>query len=265
MSPKGRTLNLFSLFLGLKRKKQTAQGKKPKSRRIKKPRRFLVVGLGRFGYSVAKTLAESDMEVIAVDKSMQVVEKIKDIVPHSYKLNALDERALRTIGAQDVDVAIVAIGTDIQSSILTTLILKEMGIPVIIAKAIDELHGKVLEKIGVSRVVYPEVEMGVRVARALVSPIVIERMELGDYSLAEITPPKDIVGKTLGESRFRNRYGANVIAVRKRFPEVDEKGEVTYVEEIDASPGPETVINKDDVLIVFGPNESLEKLQKRSV
>ncbi len=264
MPSKKKTLNFFSLFLSLKKGRAIPE-KKSKSRKFRKPRRFLVVGLGRFGYSVAKTLVENGMEVIAIDKSMQVIEKIKDIVPHSYKLNALDERALKTIGAQDADVAIVAIGTDIQSSILTTLILKEMGIPTIIAKAIDELHGKVLEKIGVSRVVYPEVEMGIRVARALISPIVIERMELGDYSLAEITPPKDVIGKTLGESRFRNRYGANVIAVRKRFPEVDEKGEVTFVEEIDASPGPETVINKDDVLIVFGPNESLEKLQKRSM
>ncbi len=175
MPSKKKTLNFFSLFLSLKKGRAIPE-KKSKSRKFRKPRRFLVVGLGRFGYSVAKTLVENGMEVIAIDKSMQVIEKIKDIVPHSYKLNALDERALKTIGAQDADVAIVAIGTDIQSSILTTLILKEMGIPTIIAKAIDELHGKVLEKIGVSRVVYPEVEMGIRVARALISPIVIERM-----------------------------------------------------------------------------------------
>lgn len=230
---------------------------------FKKRKRFVVVGLGRFGLAVAKTLQQEGMEVIGIDSDQETVERAKEFIEHVIRLDATDERALRAAGVAGADVGVVSIGVNIQSSILVALLLKELGIKTIIAKAIDELHGKVLQKIGVDRVVYPEIEMGVRVARSLVASNIFEQIELAeDYSVAEVLPPKELIGKTIAEARIRNIYGVNVIAIKKRYPQVGETGEVSYIEKLDPNPEPNTRISDGDTLIVFGSNKDIARLRK---
>ena len=224
-------------------------------------RQFAVVGLGRFGSSVAKTLAGKGHQVLAIDISEDMTQDISDEVTQAVCLDATDEKALRAVGIENVDVAIVGIGTNLEASILITLNLKEMGIKEIVCKAISEDHKKVLEKIGATKVIQPEREMGTRVANTLVSTSVIEHIELsGESSIVELIPPKDFIGKSLREIDVRAKFGLNVIAVKKRIPSASKKEEE---EILNVSPQAEDVINKGDILVVLGPNENIEKLKRK--
>lgn len=224
-------------------------------------RQFAVVGLGRFGSSVAKTLAGKGHQVLAIDISEDMTQDISDEVTQAVCLDATDEKALRAVGIENVDVAIVGIGTNLEASILITLNLKEIGIKEIVCKAISEDHKKVLEKIGATKVIQPEREMGTRVANTLVSTSVIEHIELsGESSIVELIPPKDFIGKSLREIDVRAKFGLNVIAVKKRIPSASKKEEE---EILNVSPQAEDVINKGDILVVLGPNENIEKLKRK--
>lgn len=227
-------------------------------------RRFAVIGLGEFGVSVAKTLVKEGGEVIAVDKNGERVQEVSDIVTQAVQIDATDEKALKAVGIPEVDVAVVGMGTDIQASILTNILLKELGVKEIVAKAINFLHGKVLEKIGINKVVFPEIDMGQRVALGLVSSKISEQIELSSrHSIMEIQVPESFVSKTLQELNIRAKYGVNIIAIKRKIGLVDEKGEVTYVDDVDISPQADDVIAKDDALLVFGDNESIAKLREQ--
>ena len=152
-----------------------------------KNKQYLVFGLGRFGSSMARALCAQGQEVLAVDSDQELVNQIAPHVTQALQLDATDEEALRSLGVKNFDAAVVAIGQNTRDSILVSVLLKEMGIPYLIAKANDDLHAKVLRKIGVDKVVFPERDMGVRLARSIVTPSVLDLMELsGDYQLAEI-------------------------------------------------------------------------------
>ncbi len=145
---------------------------------------YAVIGLGRFGFSVAKTLAKYDAEVIAIDSEEERVKKAADFVTYAVQLDAIDEKALRSVGVQNVDTAIVSIGENIEASILVVMLLKELGIRNIIAKAVTTLHGKVLQNLGVNRIIFPERDMAIRVAHSLIRPSVLEQLELSqEYSI----------------------------------------------------------------------------------
>jgi len=224
-------------------------------------RQFAVIGLGRFGSSVAKTLSEQGYQVLAIDVSEQIVQNISDEVTQAVCLDATDEKTLRTVGAENVDVAIVGMGTNLEASILTTLNLKEIGVKEIVCKAINEDHKKVLEKIGATKVIQPEREMGVRVANSLVSKSVIEHIELSnESSIVELIPPKEFVGKSLREMDVRAKFGVNVIAVKQKIPSASKKEEEEIV---NVSPKAEDIIKKGDILIVLGSNENIEKLKQK--
>ena len=155
-----------------------------------KVKQYLVFGLGRFGSSLARALCAQGQEALAVDSDQELVNQIAPHVTQALQLDATDEEALRSLGVKNFDAAVVAIGQNTRDSILICVLLKEMGIPYLIAKANDDLHAKVLRKIGVDRVVFPERDMGVRLARSIVTPSVLDLMELsGDYQLAEILLP----------------------------------------------------------------------------
>lgn len=219
-------------------------------------RQVTVIGLGRFGYSIAKTLAELGCEVIAIDKDEERVKKISEFVTHAVQLEAMDEKSIRDVGIQNVDIAIVSIGENIEASILVVMILKEMGISNIIAKAVTRLHGKVLENLGVKRVVYPEKETAVRVAHALVKPNIIEQLELSqEYSIVELPAPARFVNKTLNDIQLRSKYGVNLIAIKRKITEQGRTRESWNV-----NPMAEDIIQKDDVLVLIGANEDLDKL-----
>ncbi|MFZ5646431.1 MAG: potassium channel family protein [Bacillota bacterium] len=214
-------------------------------------KQFAVIGLGRFGTSVAGTLNMMGYEVLVMDKDEGRVNDLADIVTHAVQVDAIEENSLKSLGIRNFDVVVVAIGHEIQSSILITLMLKEMGVKKVVVKAATELHGKVLRKIGADVVVFPERDMGERVARMLVSENVIDQINLSpDYSLVELIAPADLTKKTLEESDLRNKYGVTVLAIRRG-------------QEFIISPGAKESVFDGDILIVIGKNEKLKKFEKR--
>ena len=212
-------------------------------------KQYAVIGLGRFGTSVAVTLHSLGHEVLAIDSDEERVQKVSEEVTHVIQADTTDENALNALGLRNFDAVVVAIGADIQANVATTLLLKEMGIPFIIAKASNALHGKMLEKIGADRVVYPERDMGQRVAHSLVSENILDYIELSpQLSLVEVTAPKGILGKTLAQADLRARFGVNVVAI-KRF------------EDIIVPPQPGDMILESDILIVVGATESVQRME----
>ncbi|MFC3799500.1 MULTISPECIES: potassium channel family protein [unclassified Cohnella] len=214
-------------------------------------KQFAVIGLGRFGSSVAQYLAKMGYEVLAVDENQERVQEMANVVTHAVSADSTDEEALKALGIRNLDVVVVAIGQDIQASILTTLVLKDLGVPRIIVKAQNELHGKVLNKIGADKVVFPERDMGLRVAHHLISPNIIEHIELSpDYSIVELQVPSNMAGKTLRELDFRVKYGCNVMAIKHGG------------EKMDVTPRADKPLQRTDVLVIVGNNGQLTQLEQ---
>ncbi|MDI3281248.1 MAG: TrkA family potassium uptake protein [Bacillota bacterium] len=214
-------------------------------------KQFAVIGLGRFGSSVARTLARAGAEVLAIDSEEERVQEMAAVVTHAVQADATDEEALKALGVRNVDVAVVSIGQDMEASIMATLILKELGVKSIVAKALNDLHGKVLAKVGADRVVYPERDMGMRVAHSLLSGNFLDYIELApNYSIVELVAGPEFHHKTLRELGLRARYGINIMAIKRG-------------EEIKVSPGAEDIIMEGDVLVAMGEDRQLEKLQNR--
>ncbi|WP_151737088.1 potassium channel family protein ['Paenibacillus yunnanensis' Narsing Rao et al. 2020] len=212
-------------------------------------KQFAVIGMGRFGSSVAKTLSGMGFDVLAIDADEQRTQEISGIVTHAVSADCTDEEALRALGIRNFDVVVVAIGEDIQSSILTTLILKDLGVPNIVVKARNELHGKVLSKIGADKVVFPERDMGARVAHHLASPNILDYIELSpDYSILDMKAPQQMIGKNLQELNIRAKFGCNVMAIRRG-------------EEMNISPRAEDRLKPEDVLVIVGRKDNLAKLE----
>ncbi|MBU3959207.1 MAG: TrkA family potassium uptake protein, partial [Candidatus Omnitrophica bacterium] len=157
-------------------------------------RQFAVIGLGRFGWSVAKTLSEKGHQVLAIDKDEELVQEASDFVTESVQVDSTDEKALKAVGIMNVDVAVVAIGTNLEASVLTTLIIKELGVQHIVARAVTDEHAKVLQRVGATKVVLLERDMGARIANSLVSPSILEHIELSpESSIIETVPPKEFI------------------------------------------------------------------------
>lgn len=212
-------------------------------------KQFAVIGVGRFGSSLARTLHQMGYEVLAIDSDEQEIEAIMHDVTHAVQVDALDMDSMKALGIRNFDVVIVGIGNDLQASVLVTVQLKEMGVQNVVAKAMNDLHGRVLEKVGADKVVYPERDMGVRVAHRLVSANVIDQIQLSsDYSIVELQTPPELVGRTLGEANLRARYGVAVLAFR-RGPEII------------VSPGAQDVIEDRDIMVVLGKTGDLAKLE----
>ncbi|MBB6734895.1 potassium channel family protein [Cohnella zeiphila] len=213
-------------------------------------KQFAIIGLGRFGSSIAKFLSEMGYEVLAVDEDAERVQDVAHIVTHAVSADSTDEEAMRALGIRNFDVVVVAIGQDIQSSILTTLILKDMGVSNIIVKAQSELHGKVLNKIGADKVIFPERDMGLRVAHHLISPNILEHIELStDHSIVDMKLPTALYGKNLKQLDIRAKYNCNVLAIKRG-------------EDMDIAPRPDEPLRENDVLVIVGRNEHLNKLEQ---
>ena len=217
-------------------------------------RQFAVIGLGRFGSAMATTLAELGQEVIGVDGDAERVRQLADTVTQAVELDATDERALRSVGIQDVDVAVVSIGENIESSLLVVMQLGQLGVKSIVAKAVTPIHGRILEKLGVSRVIFPEREMAVRIAHGLVMPNVIDYIELSrDFSIVEVPAPEMFVGRTLKQLELRPKYGLTLIAIKRR--PAPTGAEITNI-----SPSADETIYAGDTLSLLGSNERLSAL-----
>jgi trk system potassium uptake protein TrkA len=209
---------------------------------------FAIIGCGRFGSAVAKTLFDLGNEVLAIDGDMDVVDNIAGYVTHAIKADVMDEGVLKELGLSNFDVVIVSIGSDLQASIMATLIVKELGVSKIVAKAQSELHGKVLKKIGADKVIFPERDMGVKVAHNLTSNSIVDYIELSpDYSILEIEAIPRWFDKSLEDLRLRNKYQVTVMAVKRG-------------EEVNVSPGPKYQVQKGDILVALGASEAINKI-----
>ncbi|MCK4668439.1 TrkA family potassium uptake protein [Candidatus Dependentiae bacterium] len=217
-------------------------------------RSFAVIGLGEFGFSIAKTLSELGAEVIAIDESPERIKLIDSIVTKAITLDATNEKAIKSVGIENVDVAIIAIGKKLEASILVALMLKEIGIKRIVAKAISEIQGRLLARVGADEVVFPEVESGERIANSLVSSSINDFIKLSsEYAVVEIIPPTEFYNKSLSELSLRSKYNINVIGIR---PEDDS-------DNIKILPLAEDVITEGDMLIVIGAVKDLDKFKKK--
>ena len=221
-----------------------------------KRKHFGVIGLGRFGSAMAMTLTELGHDVIGVDGDESRVQQLADIITHALQIDATDEKALRAAGIQDVDVAVVSIGENIESSLLVVMQLRDLGIGTIVAKAVTPLHGRILEKLGVSRVIFPEREMAIRIAHSLVLPNVIDYIELSrDFSIVEVPAPDAFVGRTLKQLELRPRLGLTLIAIKRQSD--DSAAVVTNI-----APAADETIRRGDTLALLGSNERLNQLDQ---
>ncbi|MEL6222281.1 MAG: TrkA family potassium uptake protein [Cyanobacteria bacterium J06626_14] len=216
-------------------------------------RQFAVIGLGRFGRAVCGTLHQIGYEVLGIDTEETLVTRAltDNLASHALQLDSTNPIALKEAGVYEFDTVIVAIGNYIQESIITTLNVKEAGVPHIVAKASSDIHGKLLEKVGADQVIFPEHQMGCSLARSLTRPEILDRFELDpDHSIVEHTVPQEFDGKTIAELQLRKRYGLNLLAVSC------EQDSDTF----EINPSPVMRLNKGAVMVLLGTNSSINQL-----
>jgi trk system potassium uptake protein TrkA len=220
-------------------------------------KRFIVIGVGQFGFSVAKTLVDLGYDVLAIDRNEARIQEISDQVPHAVVADGEDEKTLRSLGAQEYDVAVVTCGENMESSILATAILREIGVNEIIVKGLNPTHGDILKRIGAAQVVYPESEMGAQLAHRLANPDILQELALSkDYSIKEIAIPVDLVGKSILEGDIRAKYGLTILAIRNYSEKKDKTQENLLL-----SPAPQYIFQENDRLLLFGKNKDIENFR----
>ncbi|WP_156291328.1 potassium channel family protein [Oceanobacillus salinisoli] len=214
---------------------------------------FVVIGLGSFGSTVCKELHQLGHDVLAIDVSEDKVKELSDYSSYAVTANATDENALKSLGIRNFDHAIVAIGENIQPSILCTLILKELGIKRVWVKAKNVKHHKILEKIGADRIIHPEQEIGVRIAHQLDSGKIIDYIELSeDYSIVEMKATKKVANQSLLELDIRSKFGCTILAIKQK-------------NHMNISPLPDDIIRLDDILVVMGHVDDLKVFQEKGL
>ena len=212
-------------------------------------KQIAILGLGRFGRALARTLLEMGHDVMGVDANEAVVEKMAPVLTNCVQADVMDEQTLLSLGVTNFDIVVVGIGnSDMQASIFTTLMLKEMGVEHVVCKVSSNKHARILLKLGADRVVYPERDMGMRFAHSIAQSDVLEFIELSeDYSMMEINAPKYLIGKSLKESDVRSKYNINIVAIKRG-------------KKIMVNPSPDAVLEQGDVLLAIGETKALTKL-----
>lgn len=214
-----------------------------------KTQQFVVVGLGRFGSSLALELMDLGYEVLGIDRNEEVVHEFSNRLTHAVVADTTEEEVLKSLGVRNFDCGIVAIGSDIQTSILTAILLKDSGIKTVVSKAISDLHGRALEKLGIDRVIFPERDMGVRVAHQLVTTNMLDYIELSkDYSIVELKAPSCLNGKSLAELNPRVRFGCSIVALHRKHG-------------IIVAPTAMDQIREGDIMVVIGPNRKIDEFE----
>ncbi len=221
-------------------------------------KRYGVIGLGRFGYTVATTLANSGAEVIAIDTDPNVINEVSNIVSVAVCMNSVDKEGLVAHGMDKADAVVVAIGQNFEANVLTTSILKDLGVNKVVARAGTDIQKRILERIGADQVIFPEDAIGVRVAQSLLSSRIVDITSLFEgLSIAQVVVPKDLVGKKIGEMKFRQKYKCNIVVIKRKTDQSDISSEpVRY----NVLPEPEDEIQMGDILVVVGTEKDIEKL-----
>ena len=216
---------------------------------MREKKQFLIIGLGRFGSSVLLALTRAGYEVLALDVDEEIVQKMSSVATQVVIADSTDEDTLQALGVRNFDVAVVAIGNNIEANVFTTLLLKNLGLPMIVAKAQNDLHGKMLEKIGADHVVYPEYDMGQRVAHNLITNSVLDYIELSpEIGVVELKAPKSLVGLDLIGADLRNKFEVNVVAIK-------------VGDEVIAPRAPNQKINASDILVLVGKIKGISALE----
>ena len=223
---------------------------------------FAVIGLGTFGKKVAEVLVEKGAQVVAVDNNPDSIERIKNLVTAAVLMDSTDESALQKAPLEDVDTAIVAIGDQIEASILTTALLKKRGIPYIISRAVSDIHETVLRQVGANETVNLEVAEGIRIAQRLISPEVLDSIPISrEFSLAEMYIPKAFIGKSLSELKIRERFNVTVISIKRNRIDTDQVGNPVRLEEL-IFPASTDVLQDGDILFAVGKTGDLDDLKE---
>lgn len=210
---------------------------------------MVVIGLGRFGTSLARALSELGHEVLGMDRNAKNVEDASEFITQAVQVDATDEDALVELGVRNFDVGVVSIASDVKSSILITLQLKRLGVGTVISKAQDDLHGEILAKVGADRVVYPERETGIRVAHALTTPNLIDYLEVSPgYGIAKLSAPPAFAGKDLGELDLKSRFGVTVLILCR-------DGELVV------NPSRGESLSQGDILVIAGKDDRIEEIR----
>ena len=213
-----------------------------------KDKSFAVIGLGQFGMTLAQTLAESNCDVLAIDDKEENIQEVADKVTYAVKADVREPGVLKSLGVPDVDVAVIAVAENMEASIIATMQAKELGVPFVLAKAMNSLQGRILSKIGADEVIYPEQSMGLRVARNLMSSGFVDIFELSsEFSMAEFRVPSEWVGKSLAELKIREKYHVNIISAKRG-------------ESVDVNLKPDEPLKDGSSLIAIGKNEDLNRL-----
>ncbi|MCK8601788.1 potassium channel family protein [Desulfoferrobacter suflitae] len=214
-------------------------------------KRFAVIGLGKFGFHVARTLYEEGNEVVAVDMDQSRIQEIDPVCTEALVLDARDKDRMGSLGLDEMDAVVVSCGEDISTSVLVTLYLQEIGVKRILAKAVDEDHGKILKKVGATEVIHPEKSMAVKVAQGLSRPNILDFIPLAeDYTLLQIAPPRAFIGKSLKQLNLRAKYNVHVIAI-----------EEVLADNIVLVPPAEFVIKDSDILIMLGKAQDIKRIK----
>jgi len=223
--------------------------------------RYAVIGLGRFGMTVAKILAENGKEIIAIDKNQDMVDEISGLVQLAVCMDSTDEAALRSQNLNETDAVIIGIGSNIQESILTAAILRKIGVGVIIAKVESELHGRILSMIGVQQVLLPEEMIGKQLAMRMISRNILEYTDISsEHLMTRLIAPGEFVGKSLQELALPTTKGVNVVAIRYNYLAVTEDGRNVIEKRLNDMPGANDIINEGDELILLGARGNIDKL-----
>ena len=216
-----------------------------------------VIGLGLFGATVSRALAERGVEVIAIDSEKELVQKIKDDVAQAVLIDATDPESLKAVGVKEVDVAVVAIGKSIESSVLATAVLRNLEVRRIVARAVTPLHAQILREIGANQVVFPEQDLGRKVANQIIGDTMLEYISLSeDYIICEVPAREDFIGKTLNDIRFRNKYKVTVVAMRQ-----GDSGDLHQQTKLFYIPDPGEEIRPGSILVLAGKKTDVEKLR----
>jgi trk system potassium uptake protein TrkA len=225
-------------------------------------RQYAVIGLGTFGFKLAITLAEMGGQVLAVDNNRDRVQEIKDLVTDAVVLDATDKAAMDSLDLTSLDMVVVSVG-HLEDSVLISLYLKEAGVSEIVVKALNADHAKIVQLLGVSRVVLPEEEMAVRLAGSLLTPNIIEHIPLSPgHSIVEVKAPESFWGSTIGNLDIRKKFKVEVIALKKYVVSKLDKKETVDESKTRVVPSADEVINSGDALVVIGKNEDIEKMRR---